>query len=156
MYSPMSNTKLYIVAFNCLVGVGFAFFLGIILLYIFKYCLCRNFLWWFLKKSWNAKNIFLPNQAHNDTEEMEVKYYAQYREELELLALDQNNLICIYVHTQLLLIIIIRWFCMHALYICTYIHILHHIEFIWLYINDIELYDINFLLIIYIIAMCFI
>ena len=88
MYSPMSNTKLYIVAFNCLVGVGFAFFLGIILLHIFKYCLCRNFSMMISKKIMKCKDVFLPNQAHNDAEEMEAKYYVQYREESELLSLD--------------------------------------------------------------------
>ena len=41
-YYPIIKTKMYTIMFNCLIGVGFAVFLGIVALHIFKYCLHGN------------------------------------------------------------------------------------------------------------------
>ena len=70
--------------------MGFAVFLGIFLLHFFKYCMCRSAslkLFQRLIKCRTLNCFFLT--PDDDSHEMEALNYAQYRE--DLLALDLNN-----------------------------------------------------------------
>ena len=85
IYYPISKPKMYTVVFNCLVGVGFAMFLMIILLHIYKYRMHENVLC--PVRFRKCKEVF--HTAQDELQEIAAVNYVQYRE--ELLALDPNN-----------------------------------------------------------------
>ena len=87
---PISKPNLYIIAFNCLTAMGFAVFVGILLLHFLKYCTCRSASLKLFQRFIKCRTLscfFLT--PHDDSHEMEALNYAQYRE--DLLALDPNN-----------------------------------------------------------------
>ena len=86
---PISKPRLYTIAFDCLVGIGFALFLGILLLHVFKYCMCRSVSMMLNQKLSKCRTYFLSVHESNDSHVMECMNYAEYRE--ELLALNSNN-----------------------------------------------------------------
>ena len=90
IFYPISKPKMYTIAFNCLIGMGFLVFLGIILLHIVKYCMCRSVSVILTQGLNKCKNIFPSIYVSNvATYEMDAASYEQYRE--HLLALNSNN-----------------------------------------------------------------
>jgi len=80
-YYNISKPKSYAIIFNCLVGIGFAVFLGIILLHIYRYCIVPTMC------SKIGKTFFSSRPTHYD-QEMQPLNYARYRD--EVLLLDPN------------------------------------------------------------------
>ena len=80
-YYQIYQPKSYALIFNCLVGVGFVVFLGIVLLHIFRYCILP------VTCSEIGKKLFSSRSSHND-QEIQPLNYAQYRD--EVLLLDPN------------------------------------------------------------------
>ena len=80
-YYQIYQPKSYNIIFNCLVGVGFVVFLGIVLLHIFRYCILP------VTCSEIGKKLFSSRSSHND-QEIQPLNYAQYRD--EVLLLDPN------------------------------------------------------------------
>ena len=87
-YYPVTEPNMYTIAFNILVGVGFAVFLGIILLHFFKYCAPENITVIFSKiiRKWNEK--FSSVYVHDDSPEAEALNYIQDGENLAAVAAD--------------------------------------------------------------------
>ena len=79
---PISKPRLYTIAFDCLVGIGFALFLGILLLHVLKYCMCRSVSVMLNQKLSKCRTYFLSVHGSNDSHVMESMNYAEYREEL--------------------------------------------------------------------------
>ena len=84
-YYPITEAKLYTITFNILVGIGFAVFLGIILLHSFKYCAPESVSVMFSKIIRKWKQPFSSTDVHDDSPELEALNFIQRGEDLDLL-----------------------------------------------------------------------
>ena len=89
IYYPISKPLMYTITFNCLVGIGFAMFLIIILLHIYKYSMHGNNLLTMCSVRFRKCKEYFHTQDDNCEMEAINHRYAQYRD--DLLALDPND-----------------------------------------------------------------
>ena len=90
-YYSITVPKIYTITFNILVGVGFAAFLGIILLHLFKYCAPERIPVMFSKIIRKWKQTFSSIYVHDDSPELEALNYIQEGENLLAVAADPHN-----------------------------------------------------------------